>query len=450
MSRPHLSPTIAGVAVAIVAGLGLGFGAARGWRADSAQPAGEPVAPGLLRLAQKPAESSRAAKRAPAPVGKAVTRRALLVGVTKYEHLPVAQHLEGPAHDVQLMRRLLQERYQFPDEGIVTLTENEGNAARRPTRANVEREFHRLADQARAGDQVVVMLAGHGSRQPESNPPDPVNPEPDGIDEIFLPADVSVWKGPRERVPGAIVDNEIGAWLRAITAKEAYVWAIFDCCHSGTMTRGVETVRELPPGILVPEAELDKARRRAAERQGKTRTRGMSPEKPAPFVPQQPSDYLVAVYACRPGETTPESMQPPDSLHPESHGLLTYTLVEILARSAESKTSLTYRELVERLQVRYTGRPQGSPTPLVEGRGRDRIVLGTEQPARSPLLLTRVRDGYKVNAGDLYGLTPGASWRWSRPPEPKGNARCWVMCGCGRPSRSRRRSSPVLMKGRRW
>ena len=94
------------------------------------------------------------------------------------------------------------------------------------------------------------------ARQPESIPPDPVYPEPDGIDEIFLPADVGTWKSFPERVPNAIVDNEIGVWLRAIAAKRAFVWVIFDCCHSGTMTRGIEVVRELPPGTLVPSEEL--------------------------------------------------------------------------------------------------------------------------------------------------------------------------------------------------
>ncbi len=86
--------------------------------------------------------------------------------------------------------------------------------------------------------------------------------------------------------------------------------------------------------------------------------------------------------------------------------MLTYTLVDVLTKSAESNAPLTYRELVRRLQAQYAGRPQGSPTPLVEGKGQDRIVLGTEQPARSPLVLTREGDEYKVNAGDLYGLTP--------------------------------------------
>ena len=247
MSRQKFTQRTTGVVVVIVAGLGLGFVAARDWRVGASLPVEAPAKLVVASPAQEPAGRTLDAKSEPAPPGHAVTRRALLVGVTKYDHLPRDRNLDGPSHDARLMGRLLRERYQFPAEGIVTLTEDEGSPARRPTRANIEREFRRLADQAREGDQVVVLLAGHGARQPESNPPDPAYPEPDGIDEIFLPADVSPWKGERERVPNAIVDNEIGAWLRAITAKRAYVWAIFDCCHSGTMTRGIEVVRELPP-----------------------------------------------------------------------------------------------------------------------------------------------------------------------------------------------------------
>ncbi|MBV8430158.1 MAG: caspase family protein, partial [Solirubrobacterales bacterium] len=293
----HLLPRWIVKAAVIVGGLGLGIGAAGNGRVDSSLPTRDTTAAEVSRLAEGPIVTARAESPEPAPERKGAGRRALLVGVTKYDHLTRDYHLAGPANDVRLMRRLLQEQFQFPPADLVTLTEEEGTQTRRPTRANIEREFRQLAEQVQEGDQVVVLLSGHGSRQPEQIPPDTDYPEPDGIDEIFLPADVGVWKGFPERVPNAIVDNEIGAWLRAIAAKRAYVWAIFDCCHSGTMTRGTEVVREVPPEMLVPREELDKARERTARRQGKA---GAGPSvKLAPFVPPQPSDSLVAVYACR-------------------------------------------------------------------------------------------------------------------------------------------------------
>ena len=165
------------------------------WRTDNTLPAREPARIDGSRPLPVAAQRSLAPKPDPGQPGRAVTRRALLVGVTKYDHLPRDKSLEGPANDVRLMRRLLQERYRFSADGIVSLTEDENTPDRRPTRANIEREFRRLAEQAREGDQVVVLLAGHGSQQPESDPPDPVNPEPDGLDEIFLPADVDAVEG---------------------------------------------------------------------------------------------------------------------------------------------------------------------------------------------------------------------------------------------------------------
>jgi hypothetical protein len=392
--RPYLLG-IAGIAAFMVGGLGLGFGMAGLWGGEALPTREPPGWPGTPL--SNPTQSSGIPTREDRVSGK----RALLVGVTKYDHLPQRSHLVGPANDVRLMRELLQKYYWFPAAAIVSLTEEEGTHARRPIRANIEREFRRLAEQAREGDQIVILLGGHGARQPA----DPDNQEPDGIDEIFLPADVSKWRGFPAKVPNALVDKEMGKWLQAITAKRAYVWIIFDCCHSGTMTRGTEVVRELPPGLLVPEEELDKARQRAAQR---GRTRGGPAEKPAAFVPKQPSDYLVALYACRETETTPESPQPPESAKAVYHGLLTYSLADILTKSAAAKAPLTYRELVQRLQVCYAARPQGAPTPLAEGKAQGLVVLGTEQPARSRLLLSRDRETYKVNAGDLYGLTTGS------------------------------------------
>ncbi|WP_010034148.1 caspase family protein [Gemmata obscuriglobus] len=346
-----------------------------------------------------------------------VGKRALLVGVTKYDHLAPASHLSGPGNDIRLMRTTLIERYGFPAENVVCLTEDEGKSELRPTRSSIAREFKRLAEAARPGDQVVVLLAGHGDRQPESDPPDPVAPESDGIDEIFLPADVRPWKDRKERVPNAIADKEIRDWLAAITAKKAYVWAVFDCCHAASMNREGEVVRQLPGGVLVPPAELAKARGRAAMRTGRP-----APEqraKGSSLTPGMANELLVATFACREYETTPECLQPTDSPGAKYHGLLTYSLVRELEQSAASGAPLTYRELTRRVQAGYLARPQGAPSPSTEGAGQDRVVLGTNKPARPTLTLARVRGEHVVNVGDLHGITPGSVLRVYSPPGEK-------------------------------
>src|SRR5690606_15651718 len=109
--------------------------------------------------------------------------------------------------------------------------------AKRPTCANIEAAFERLIAKAASGSQVVILLSGHGFRFPlpesQTEPLDPNNPEPDGLDEAFLPADYQAGKN-------MILDNQIAAWLDELRGKGSHVWIVFDSCHSGTMMRGGE------------------------------------------------------------------------------------------------------------------------------------------------------------------------------------------------------------------
>ena len=384
------------------AGMGLPFGL---WMSNALSNPLTP--PEVVQVpAPAPVEVARGggdvSPNAPAPAANG-GHRALLVGVTKYDHLPESKHLAGPANDVVMFRDVLVSRFGFRADDIVILSETAKRDSLRPTKANIEREFKALAEAAKEGDQVVVYLAGHGDKQPEANPPDPDFPEPDGLDEIFLPADVKQWANEKERAPQAITDNEIGAWLKAITDKKAYVWATFDCCHSGNITRGSEVPRELEPGFLVPAKQLEAAQKAAAAR----------PAKPVPDSPaagmrlDAANKHLVALFACRSTETTPEL------LSPTPRGLLTSTVCEVLTQATEA---LTYRELVQRVQVRYAKRRQGAPSPAVEGISQDREILGTKQwPSRSVVVLTRDGEQYKLNAGQLHGVTAGTILAASGP-----------------------------------
>src|SRR5436305_23844 len=108
---------------------------------------------------------------------------------------------------------------------------------------------------------VIAAVTGVVGGYALGHRPDSRSTEP--MAEIFLPADMANWRDARQRLPGAIVDTEIGGWLKDITDKKAYVWAVFDCCHSETMDRDwnlVEVAREIPPTDLgVPAGELEAA-----------------------------------------------------------------------------------------------------------------------------------------------------------------------------------------------
>ena len=338
---------------------------------------------------------------------------ALLVGCTEYPYLR-EQHskeeyeqfikLLGPANDVVLFRTLLQERFDFAARDMVTLAGwDEDEPSSRPTRANIEKAFGNLSSKAARGDSVVILMSGHGTYQPlppGADPGDPSNPEPDGQDELFLPADTKKWLPEENKVENAILDNEIGSWLTRIRKKGALVWIIFDTCHSGTMTRGgartLERQRYLNPQRLgIPIT--------AAASTVRTRGYGKSPD-PADWSTSEPG--LVAFYATLPFELAPELPLPKGSPADDAfyHGLLSYTICSVLT---QQQSRLTFRELMHQILARYQAVPRFHPTPFGEG-DLDREVLGLERWEGRSRILIRKNDPLEINAGSLAGLTPNS------------------------------------------
>ena len=263
--------------------------------------------------------------------------------MTYYENLPKSKHLEGPGNDIELMYRVLIERFHFDPTHIRKLSENDGKASKDylPTRANIQREFERLAKEVQEGDEVLIHLGGLGSRQPER--PAAPDPEPDGLDKIFLPRDTGKWDAAKGTVTNAILDDDIADWVKAIRNRKASVCIVFDVCHSGTVSRGAgnERTRNADPlsDLGIPQAALaaaiGAAGRRAAEAPFKFGNKG----------------GIGAVCAAQADELTVERTLPPRSAHGQVHGLLSYTAAAVLMQAADESTQpIAYSELARRVQ----------------------------------------------------------------------------------------------------
>ncbi|MCP4398359.1 MAG: hypothetical protein GY801_13815 [bacterium] len=328
---------------------------------------------------------------------------ALLVGCTSYPNLPQSYGRPGPANDVELLEQLLKSQFEFDANNITTLAGWPTDETQRPTYENIAREFQDLADPEifGEGDQIVILLAGHGSQQPQqSGADDPNDPEPDGFDEIFLPSDVKGWNFEAAVVENAIVDDELRIWLDAIQKTGAFVWLIVDACNSGTMIRDKAVMqtydRYLPPEVLmIPQDVLDAAKARAARQ---PQTRGLAKDDLLGL--SKADDKLVAMYAAQSSEPTLEQPLPfpPDDLY---YGLFTYILDTVLQ---ESVSPLTYRELTERVNARYRSEGYLQPTPLIEGGALDQEVLGRRTWPKRPKILLGEEE---PNQSGIFGLQMG-------------------------------------------
>ncbi|MDZ3991949.1 caspase family protein [Pseudomonas sp. Teo4] len=163
--------------------------------------------------------------------GRAVRRtkdKALLIGINNYPN--PEDRLEGCVNDVFLMSALLQESKFAADDIRVVLDE-------RATAAGIRERLHWLLDDAQDGDRRVLFYSGHGAQIPNTN----ATGEADRIDECLCPWDFD-WTPEH-----AILDNDFRDLYIQLPYGTQFI-TIFDCCHSGGMTRdGARRARGLVP-----------------------------------------------------------------------------------------------------------------------------------------------------------------------------------------------------------
>ena len=168
----------------------------------------------------------------------AQTRRAVLVGINTYvpagaesqkgASSPGASgrgtwtNLEGSLNDVQSIHQLLVTRFGFEEKNIHILTQADA------THDNILHAIQTyLADAASPGDISFFYYAGHGSQMKNSK-----SWKSPKLDETTVPADS--YKGTWD-----IRDKEYARAFMKVIKQGATLTAIFDSCHSGSVTRGL-------------------------------------------------------------------------------------------------------------------------------------------------------------------------------------------------------------------
>jgi metacaspase-1 len=144
-------------------------------------------------------------------------RRALLIGINAYAN--PANRLEGCINDTFLMSSVLQESGFLPEEIRVVLDE-------RATTAGILERLHWLLDDVRGGDERVLFFSGHGAQIPAYG----ARQEVDHLDECLVPYDFD-WS-----IERAITDKQFVQFYSQLPYDARFV-AIFDCCHSGGLSR---------------------------------------------------------------------------------------------------------------------------------------------------------------------------------------------------------------------
>ncbi len=182
-------------------------------------------------------------------------------------------------------------------------------------------------------------------------------------------------------MPNVITDDEMAKALLAIRKTGAFVWLVFDSCHSGTITRGAPdegdlVMRDIKPSDLGIPDEAFTVPAAADDDESATRAIPLSAD-----VYEDAGDGsmggLVAFFAAQSTETTPEKgyevTLADGSVVKQNYGVFTHTIFSALARNP----AMTYRQLAQSVLANYAAGNVLKPTPLFEGQ-LDAPIFGNE------------------------------------------------------------------------
>lgn len=310
-------------------------------------------------------------------------KHALVIGINAYPNFTKFEQLKGCVNDARLMESVLKDRFGFPAENIDVLTDAAA------TRDGILSAMEALLERVGQDDIVVMHYSGHGSQMTDRE-----GDEPDGKDETLVPHDSGRAPHPNRE----ITDDEIYAWLNRITAKTPFLTLIFDCCHSGTISRdatGGRSRRVVPDTRPVEELPPSPVR-------GATTRSAVHETGPSGWLPLDKRYVLLA--GCRDDELSKELL---DEESDASNGALTFFLTRALTKATPGTT---YRDVFEEASRLVTTK-EPRQHPQIEG-ALDREVFGVHDIEPMSFVSVAGRDGETVElaAGAAHGLTVGSIW----------------------------------------
>lgn len=333
--------------------------------------------------------------------------RVLLIGVDDYPRAA----LGGCVNDIDAMQRVLLgarmaavkdririRRLASPRPG----SSHETTVPEQPaTLENIRAALAELAsDEVAAGDRVFIYYSGHGSRVPVSTPGGRIFHR-----EALVPADYDVDPSGRRM----LFDYEINERLRQIAERTRSVTFVLDCCHAAGATRDeggadqrarfLDLTRVLGRVVPLPDPG---SHGHAVDFQGQHVGGGRAADPGEQRLGGGVDDcHLVS--ACMNHEIAKE-----DVCDGVRHGLLTRALIATLEAATNiDLPTVTWARIWQGMLDHVEARNPWQHLWMPGNAGRA-VFGGPPVEGDAGIPVRRTRDGYRIEAGTLASITPGA------------------------------------------
>ena len=309
------------------------------------------------------------------------TKRALLIGISDYPHLPPHQQLPGCSNDVTLLNDLLSKRFGFAKRNISCLRDKQA------TRDGIFKAFQNLIASVKKDDVVVIHYSGHGSYIRDKT-------KGAGWTETIVPYDSG--RKPSNRPSTDIKDIEISErLLEPLVRKTPFVTLLFDSCHSGSILRdgfGMAVRGIDPDGEVRINRDIESAM-----------ISGWVPQIPA-FRDLTPERYTLLA-ACRANEKAAEI-----SINGTPYGAFTYHLCNIINESHSEEMRALFQSASTKVTAHYPNQH-----PILEG-SQNALIFGATRLDSPRYLGIRSIDHagetkvVEMDGGLVSGVTQGSIW----------------------------------------
>lgn len=337
---------------------------------------------------------------------------ALLIGVDHYFAYPLPgniayRSLGGCVRDIEKVYGFLTNRIKMPAANITKLTASVGAGqplepqSQWPTYLNMVNAFQELAAKVSAGDQVYIQYSGHGGRTTTMFP----GLKGEGaFDEGLVPPDIGK---PGDANARYLRDVELHNLIQALVDKDVRLTVVFDCCHSGGVTRnaggavkrGISEPDLSPPPSDSAVGTIPDLISRWTNN-GAATARSVTSESSWLF---EAKDYTLFA-ACRANESAFEF--PFDGR--ESNGALTYWMLDTLAQSGPETT---WQMVADRVTAKVHGQFK-LQAPMLQGEGNFKVFGAEELESRFGVSVLEAKSNglVRIAAGEAHGLAKGTQF----------------------------------------
>ncbi|KAI0896524.1 caspase domain-containing protein [Annulohypoxylon nitens] len=311
---------------------------------------------------------------------------AILIGIDEYPSTKFDK-LSGCLRDVSNTESILREN--FNDSLEILKVTSDGLNDGLPTYDNILEKFNTVTNSVRPGDFVYFHYSGHGGRQLRSH--DTLHPPSTTPGNKYI--ECLVLHGDRH-----LRDYELGRLFDKLADAKANLFAVLDCCHSGSGDRGggrsIRQIDHVLPAYPHPgQSDEEMGRLNATDKRAGSRISTYWTKT---------RDYTILT-ACQPNQYASECRD-------EQMGALTLTLLTSLEALRQSGYPLTYKTLFCDIRARIGLKATNQHPKLFGIEDREVFSHGNRPSTRQAVVnQTRSKRVY-IDQGEIHGVKVGESW----------------------------------------